>query len=46
LQHNQFMINVDHDRINNDPMFLNIRRDRGERIHTQNQSMGRMKEIS
>jgi hypothetical protein len=46
LQQKQFVINVDHDRINNDPMFLNLRRDSGERIHTQNQSMERMKEIS
>jgi hypothetical protein len=38
----QFVITVDHDRINSDPMFLKLRRDSREIlkiIHTQNQSM-------
>jgi hypothetical protein len=42
LGQKKFVIIVDHDRINTDPMFLKIMRYSGEiiqKIHTQNQSM-------
>jgi hypothetical protein len=35
LWQKQFVIIVDHDRINNDPMTLNLRRGSMQRIHVQ-----------